>query len=135
MTICPYSYADIDQMLCVDVLCCPTVIMDMSDVVTETVVLPSGSIPPLFPEAAARVRTTSTALGKDSLIHSELIFMIPCRIDSGESFVYSSVCFECFQFDIIAGTFQSRYGLQISYIGFKNSKLIPTQILAGTVVN
>lgn len=47
----------------VDVLCCSTVIMDMSGAATGTAGLPSGSIPPLSPEAAARVKTTSTAQG------------------------------------------------------------------------
>lgn len=59
-----------------DVLCCPTVIMDMSGVVTETAGLPSGSIPPLSPEAAARVKTTSTAPGEDCVIDKEFISIL-----------------------------------------------------------
>lgn len=47
----------------VDVLCCSTVIMDMSAAAMGTAGRPSGSIRPPYPEAAARVRTTSTALG------------------------------------------------------------------------
>ena len=48
-----------------DMLCCLTVIMDMSAAPMGTAGLPSGSIPPLSPEAAARVKTTSTAQGED----------------------------------------------------------------------
>lgn len=47
----------------VDVFFCSSVIMDMSGVVTGTADLPSGLILPLSPEAAARVKTTSTAQG------------------------------------------------------------------------
>lgn len=52
-----------------DVLCCPTVIMDMSGAVTGTADLPSGSIPLPSPEAAAKVKTTSTAQGEDCVIY------------------------------------------------------------------
>ncbi len=52
-----------------DVLCCPTVIMDMSGVATGTAGLPSGSIPLPSPEAAAKVKTTSTAQGEDCVIY------------------------------------------------------------------
>lgn len=45
------------------------VITDMSGAATGTVGLPSGSIPPLSPEAAARVKTTSTARGEDCLVY------------------------------------------------------------------
>lgn len=68
MTIRPFSHADIDQVPC-DVLCCPTVIMDMSGAATGTAGLPSGSIPLLSPEAAAKVKTTSTAQGEDCVIY------------------------------------------------------------------
>lgn len=49
---------------------CLTVIMDMSGGATETADRPSGSILPPCPVAAARVRTTSTAQGKDCMIFS-----------------------------------------------------------------
>ncbi len=70
-----------------DVFCCPTVIMDMRGVATETAGLLSGSIPPLSPEAAARVKTTSTAQGEDCLIYKELMFILsytlqPCAVFS-----------------------------------------------------
>lgn len=67
MTTCPFSHIDIDQVV-VDVLCCLTVIMDMSGVGTGTAGLPSGSIPCLCPAAVARAKTTSTAQGKDCII-------------------------------------------------------------------
>lgn len=51
-----------------DVLCPPTAIMDMSGVAMGTVGLPSGSIHPPCPEAAVRVKTTSTAQGEDCVI-------------------------------------------------------------------
>lgn len=63
MTTCPFSHSDIDQVR-VDVLCCPTVIMDTSGVAMGIAGLPSGSTPPLSPEAAARDKTTSTAQGE-----------------------------------------------------------------------
>lgn len=50
---------------CVDMLCCLTVIMDMSAAGTGTAGLLSGSIPPPSQEAAARVKTTSTAQGEN----------------------------------------------------------------------
>ena len=56
----------------VDVVCCPTAIMDMSVVAMGTAGLPSGSTPPPCPEAAARVRTTSTAQGKDFMCNGVL---------------------------------------------------------------
>jgi len=52
----------------VDVLCCLTVIMDMSGATMGTAGWLSGSILQLCPEAAARVRTTSTARGKGLML-------------------------------------------------------------------
>lgn len=52
---------------------CSTAIMDMSDAGTGTAGPPSGSIPPPSPEAAARVKTTSTAPGtvySDDFFHA-----------------------------------------------------------------
>lgn len=57
-----------------DVLCCLTVTMDMNAAATGTACLPSGSIPPVSPEAAVKVKTTSTAQGEDYVIYSEFIF-------------------------------------------------------------
>lgn len=67
MTICPPSHADIDQVPCGYCFCSLTVTMDTSGVGTGTAGLPSGSIPPLCPEAAAKAKTTSTAPGEDLL--------------------------------------------------------------------
>lgn len=59
-----------------NVLSCLTVIMDMNDVGTETADLPSGSTRPWSPEAAAKVKTTSTAQGKNRVIHSKCEFIV-----------------------------------------------------------
>lgn len=59
LTICPFSHADIHCVPCGLF----AAITDTSDAQTGTAGPPSGSIPPPSPEAAARVKTTSTAPG------------------------------------------------------------------------
>lgn len=66
-TINPISEVDIDYYWGCVALLCLSVIMDMNGVGMGTAGLPSGSIPPLCPEAAAMVKTTLTAQGKDLL--------------------------------------------------------------------
>lgn len=75
----------------VDVLCCPTVIMDMSGAATGTAGPPSGSIPPLCPEAAARVKTTLTVQGEDCTIYQEFI-LISYHVYTLMCFFFAQMC-------------------------------------------